>query len=340
LGTEYIYLFADPANNSLMILDLKKQTFSVSFISFNFDKILKEDSSPENMNKDKKFIFDYVKNSIKIDNCKLSNPQLFIKHNVYTKIEFNAKCNGLYKMDYNLFFKYDKTHQGILKVVGSDKSYVVKFDYSHRIFEFKKKILSTFEVIKKFIVTGIFHILEGIDHIFFLLMLIIPSALYANNFKKLFIEILKIVTAFTLSHSITLSLSMFNIVYIPERIIETGIALTIFFTALLNLKEFIKIKTWKLAFVFGFVHGFGFANSLKDLQLNIDNLVAVVFSFNAGVEIGQIIIVSIMLPIIYALSKLNYNLYKKVIVLTSGFTLILSLLWAVDRWFMLHFMPF
>jgi hypothetical protein len=332
----FVYSFSHPLNNTLMKLNLNKNSFYVSFISFNFNKVDTTNSSQDI----KKRIANYIEKNIKIDNCKLLNPQVLIHRGVYTKIYFDTKCNGLYNIDYNLFFKYDKTHQGILEVIDGKKGYVAKFDYNHRTFEFKKKTLSTFEVIKKFIVTGIFHILEGIDHIFFLLMLIIPSALYANSFKKLFIEILKIVTAFTLSHSITLSLSMFNIVYIPERIIETSIALTIFFTALLNLQEFIKIKTWKLAFLFGFVHGFGFANSLKDLHLNIDNLVTVVFSFNSGVEIGQIIIVSIMLPVIYGLSKANYNLYKKVIILTSSLTLILSLLWAIDRWFMLHFMPF
>jgi len=338
----FLYLFADPVNNSLIILNLKKHTFSISFISFNFDKILNKEASPENIYKYKKDIFNYIESSIKIDNCKLLNPTLSIKHNVYTKIVFNLKCKDVYRIKYNLFFKYDKTHQGILKILGvhDNKNEVVKFDYNHRIFSLKKEKISNLEVVKKFIITGIFHILEGIDHLFFLLMLIIPSALYANSFKKLFIEILKIVTAFTLSHSITLSLSMFNIVYIPERIIETTIALTILFTALLNIRKFMKIKIWKLAFIFGFVHGFGFANSLKDLNLDNNNLLEVVFSFNIGVEIGQIIIVSITLPIIYIISKFNFKIYKKIVFVTSLFTIVLSFLWVIDRWFVLNFMPF
>jgi hypothetical protein len=168
-------------------------------------------------------------------------------------------------------------------------------------------------------------------------MLLLSATLMNNkNFISILKEILKIVTAFTISHSITLSLSMFKIVQPDERIIETLIAFSVLITALLNIKP-IKLKTWLLAFGFGFIHGFGFANALKELNLPKQDFAITIFSFNIGVEIGQIIIVLAILPIIYIFRK--NILYKYFIIGASIIVAIISILWIIDRWWQLHFMP-
>ncbi len=184
---------------------------------------------------------------------------------------------------------------------------------------------------------GIMHILTGFDHLTFLLMLILPVITFFDSIKKSIIQIIEIATMFTISHSITLSLSAFNIVNPPERMIESLIAFTIFFTALNNIYHWVSYKKeWLLAFLFGFIHGFGFANALKEIHLNISNFAEVVFGFNIGVEIGQILVITVTLPFIYIFVRKWFKLYYILV----AYGLIVSFLWMVDRIFNLNFMPF
>jgi hypothetical protein len=164
-------------------------------------------------------------------------------------------------------------------------------------------------------------------------MLIIAILLENYNLKKSLIEIIETATAFTVSHSISLSLSMFNIMNPPENLTEVLIACTILFVALNNLYFWIK-KEWLLAFLFGFIHGFGFANALKEINVKNIDFIKVVFGFNTGVEIGQIMIITLVFFPLYYFRK------TKLIKLIIYITVILSILWIIDRSFNLHFMPF
>lgn len=130
---------------------------------------------------------------------------------------------------------------------------------------------------------GVEHILIGYDHILFLLSLILVS-----DFRSL----VKIVTAFTVAHSITLALATLGWVEIPSDVVETAIAATIVYTALENLWIGDAAGRWKLTFLFGLVHGFGFAGVLRDLSLPTDGFVRALVAFNLGVEAGQLAIVA------------------------------------------------
>lgn len=149
----------------------------------------------------------------------------------------------------------------------------------------------------EFFVLGIEHILTGYDHLLFLFALLIVC----DSFKS----IAKIVTCFTLAHSLTLALATLNIVQIPSRIIEPTIAASIVYVGLENIARHGHPKgRWLLTFAFGLVHGFGFASVLREMEIaKAGSVVVPLVSFNLGVETGQIAVAAIVLPLIWHLRK-------------------------------------
>jgi hypothetical protein len=170
-----------------------------------------------------------------------------------------------------------------------------------------------------FVREGVHHILIGYDHILFLLSLLLPSVwsrrrevdrasgrtrtrwVPASNLRQVLASVLKVVTAFTVAHSITLALSVFDVVNPPSRWVESTIAASVVLAALNNVWPVIAEARWKLTFVFGLVHGFGFASALKDAGLAHGDLAAPLLGFNLGVEIGQLCIVALVLPLAWTL---------------------------------------
>jgi hypothetical protein len=147
-----------------------------------------------------------------------------------------------------------------------------------------------------FVRLGIEHILTGYDHLLFLLALLAGA--------RGFWSVVKIVTAFTLAHSVTLTLAVLGLVRIPDRIIEPLIAATIIWVALENLLAAAPDRRrWMWSFGFGLVHGLGFATALGELDLKGAALVRGLVGFNAGVEIGQLIFVVVALPLLTLLSQ-------------------------------------
>ena len=151
----------------------------------------------------------------------------------------------------------------------------------------------------QFVRMGVLHIFTGYDHIAFLLGVV----LIGGTFRSL----VKIVTSFTVAHSITLALAALNIVSIPSRIVESGIALSIMYIALENLFFSQFDRRWLVTFFFGLVHGFGFASALREVRLPSGMLGTALFSFNLGVELGQVAIVAILLPLLWQLARTRYR---------------------------------
>jgi hypothetical protein len=151
-----------------------------------------------------------------------------------------------------------------------------------------------------FFLLGIEHILTGYDHLLFLLMLILRG----GNLWSL----LKIITAFTVAHSITLALAALNIVVLPERLVESVIALSIAYVAAENLffKKAVSHR-WAVSFLFGLMHGFGFSNVLRELGLPKAGLLWSLLSFNLGVEAGQAFAVLLAVPVLLWLRKTRFE---------------------------------
>ncbi len=185
---------------------------------------------------------------------------------------------------------------------------------------------SVFKQIYSFGLLGFEHILTGYDHILFLISLLLAS----TSFKYL----LKIVTAFTISHSVTLSLSVMNIITLPSQLVESIIALSIIYIAIENLWKKQFNHRWALTFGFGLIHGLGFSGILREIQIPRSNLLTSLASFNLGVEIGQILIVTMcffLLQLLQTQIKHQWQLHLKRA--ASVGIVIMASIWFVERAF-------
>ncbi len=165
---------------------------------------------------------------------------------------------------------------------------------------------SVWEVAKLYLILGIEHILWGIDHLLFVLCLL----LLVQSFAAL----IKTVTAFTIAHSITLALASMNLVHIPQAPVEAVIALSIVFLA----REYVFFRQgkgdsltvqypWLVAFVFGLLHGFGFAGALSEIGFPQQNIPLALLTFNVGVEIGQLLFIAVCIAVLAFWRKVNFN---------------------------------
>ena len=179
--------------------------------------------------------------------------------------------------------------------------------------------------ISSFVGLGIEHIFTGYDHILFLVSLLMLGGSVGY--------LIKVVTAFSISHSITLSLAVLNIVSIPSRWVEIIIALSIAYIAAENLwrKEPNQAR-WQLAFGFGLIHGLGFSSALQELELPQNNLVVSLISFSAGIEIGQISIVLLTYLCLSYLRRFPWDLTIRRLI--SVGVIVMSLIWFWERAFM------
>jgi hypothetical protein len=159
----------------------------------------------------------------------------------------------------------------------------------------------------RFLGEGIWHVLIGYDHIAFVLLLLLPSVLRpvngrwqgASKLSEVTRDIVTIITAFTIAHSTTLALAVTGTVHLPTQPIEVAIAASIAVAGGINLLPKLSRLRLPLAFGFGFVHGFGFANALSEIDASGATLLPLLAGFNIGVEIAQLSIVALVLPAIY-----------------------------------------
>lgn len=242
------------------------------------------------------------------------------------------------EIDYSFLFDVDPTHRGLVRFDhnGFTSTHVLSPESPH--LSLTVEGVSYWRMFGDYVREGVWHIWIGLDHILFLLSLLIPAVLALCNrqwqsverFKPACQEVLKVVTMFTLAHSITLWLAVMEYVTLPSRLVESTIAFSIVITAVNNVYPFVAMKRWGIAFGFGLIHGFGFANVLLDLGLSDVALGLSLLGFNLGVELGQLAIVVVFLPLAY-LAR-NTVAYRQ-LVLRAGSVLIagLGLIWMYER---------
>ena len=171
---------------------------------------------------------------------------------------------------------------------------------------------------------GIEHILTGYDHLLFLLALLLRGGRL--------LSLLKIITAFTVAHSITLALAVLGVVTIPGRVIEPAIAASIVWVALENLlRRDAPSQRWLVSFVFGLVHGFGFASAIEPLALPPARLALALLGFNLGVEAGQAFVVMLLLPLLLWMRGRSWE--PRVVRAASIGVAAIGLAWLVQRVF-------
>ena len=224
----------------------------------------------------------------------------------YLHFDFRAHCPAAPQritVRYDLFFDHDPSHSAQL-IVGSS-TIVVRADA--RVVDLTVGKSNLWQQTQAYLTQGVRHIWTGYDHILFLCTLLLPVLFTRKRRDRPLLDVLQIVSAFTLAHSITLSLAALQIVTLPTRWVEATIAASVCWAALNNLYHWVTRRIWLVVFCFGLVHGFGFASVLHELGLPSTHLLSALVAFNAGVELGQLAIVLAVLPLSFALRRLRWG---------------------------------
>jgi len=242
---------------------------------------------------------------------------------------------------YELIFSQDNLHRGLLKVdFPNDQSSALLSPERPEV-ALNAAERHPLRVMGRYVVEGVWHIWIGIDHIVFLLSLLVLAPLQssrqkvldwqgATHIRPVALDVFAVVTAFTFAHSITLGLTITGWLTPPADWVEPAIALSVVLAAFNNLLGVSSLKRWRLAFVFGLVHGFGFASVLLDLGLPASALFAALGGFNLGVELGQLAIVGAFLPLSWAMRRTRF--YRWVVVTGGSLAVVLlGLFWTVQR---------
>jgi hypothetical protein len=261
----------------------------------------------------------------------------------YVVLRFSAACPtspSAFSVRYRLFFDLDPQHRGLLRLEAAGTTVAAVFAPATADQTFTLSSPRLFSQFLAYLGAGVTHIWTGYDHMLFLLSLLLPAVVARNNnrwtpsegFRASFLEVVKVVSAFTLAHSITLGLATFGVVSLPARVSESAIAASVVLAALNNLVPVVGNGRWLVAFGFGLIHGFGFANVLADLGLTAGALALALVGFNLGVELGQIVIVGAFLPLAYFSRRTTF--YRR-FALMGGSSAIAAVaaLWFVERAF-------
>lgn len=225
-------------------------------------------------------------------------------------------------------FPYDATHQTFLNVYegGALRTQAI-LDAGHTSVEyFRGTRQGVVAVVRKFVAAGIHHILIGPDHVLFLVGLLLLGGTVR--------QLLLVVSAFTLAHSVTLSLAALNLVAPPARLIEPAIALSIVYVGFDNLlvRGGRDVRAW-IALAFGLIHGFGFAGVLREMDLPQRALGWSLCSFNVGVEIGQLLVVGIVASALAALRRRSERAGRRLALAGSLGVIAAGAFWFVQRVF-------
>lgn len=287
--------------------------------------------------------------------CDLQLSELkFTKHSDggYAVLLLNTGASGSTQtlaIQYSFLFDADPTHRGLVLFENEDAATTQVLSPSRQELEINIGEASFWSTFVDYTKEGVWHIWIGFDHILFLICLLLPAVLVRkkvsndqqNNlvteqwrpverFRPAFFSVLKIVTVFTIAHSITLWLAVMEFVTLPSQWIESAIAFSIIVTAVNNLFPIFKLPAWMIAFAFGLIHGFGFANVLLDLGLSSTALAISLFGFNVGVELGQMAIVAVFLPLAFLFRR--SKMYDLVILKLGSIVIaIIAAIWMIER---------
>lgn len=299
--------------------------------------------------------------SIKVDDspCKisLSMPNIrSVSGDSYLVSPIQVTCDsaGTLGIHYDGIFEHSPTHKLLVNVnlagqsgsrsLNSSQSSTEStsvtsvLDLDNRSVTYDAVTTSLTALFISLVYEGVWHIFIGIDHILFLVatLLTVNLARAQKQWQKepSASRILKhtviLVSAFTLAHSITLTATALNFIALDSRLVELGIAISVLLTALNNIYPLI-VRLGIITFAFGLLHGMGFASVFADLNAQSSNLVLSVAAFNIGVEVGQLAIVAVLLPLLLWLR--HYTFYAKTLMpLLSSVIAIIAINWTIQRW--------
>lgn len=259
----------------------------------------------------------------------------------YAVVELTFHCPAAVtevSLTYSLLFDVDAQHRGLVRLAGAGDSWV-GFSTEQRTrtlaFVALTKSQQTWEAFKE----GVHHIAIGSDHLCFLFALLLPSVLRrrgpgaswesVDKLRPAMLEVLKVVTSFTVAHSVTLGLAAFDVVRPEPKWVEVAIAASVALAALNNLAPFLPEGRWSLAFGLGLLHGFGFVNAMQDLGGTGPSLWLSVFGFNLGVEAGQAGIVAVFVPLAFWLRATRF--YRVVLFRAGSVAILCAGVWWLGQ---------
>ena len=253
-------------------------------------------------------------------------PSRFLRHELletkltsYQQVYFEASVSGnlprYIDVRYTPFIELDENHRGGLVLENNTIQGIVDNEQVLSAVFAEGRTSATVDLygdpwlvqVWNFVIEGIWHIWIGFDHVLFLVTLLLTAVLVHGpggwqpvpTFRDALLNLVTVVTLFTIAHSITLGLAMKLWVFPSARLVESVIALSVLLVALNILKPVVRKRIWIVVFVFGLFHGLGFASVLVDLVITQESKIASLIGFNVGVEIGQLAIVAVVFPILY-----------------------------------------
>ncbi|MDM0082280.1 HupE/UreJ family protein [Variovorax sp. J31P179] len=280
----------------------------------------------------------------------------------YLVFRLQARCDvaTALSIDYQLFREVDPTHRGLLRLTAqaghepqvrsldpSGGSVTLNWPSASHDTGQGANAADAAAPNASLFRDGVHHILIGYDHILFLICLLLPAVLRRRagdwepviTWREAVLPMLGIVTMFTVAHSLTLALAALNIVHISPRVIEPAIAVTIVLAAFDNIRPLLRGRRKLFSFLFGLIHGFGFAGALAEMELPTRGFVLALLQFNLGVEAGQLVVVFSALGALLAMR--HWPGYERVL-LHGGSTaaLLIAGIWFMERVFDLRVLPF
>jgi hypothetical protein len=237
----------------------------------------------------------------------------------YVRMPFEGACGGgAVTLRYDFFFDLDPQHRAVVR--SGEQTFVLSASERGQQLGARRSL----------VLDGVWHILSGLDHVLFLLALLLPSVLRREGWRPLARDVLRVVTAFTVAHSLTLALAALGVVSMSASWVEPAIAASVGIAALDNLWPVFGTSRASIAFALGLLHGFGFSSVLADLGLSGAALLRALVSFNVGVELGQLALIAVFLPLAYLLR--DARAYRYVAVRGGSLAIaVCALVWFAQR---------
>jgi hypothetical protein len=280
-------------------------------------------------------------------NCPIRFQSLRVNPRVdgnYAWVPFAAHCPVALtelRIGYHLMEEYDPSHRGLLTLTAGTVTETAVLGGDRALAGFAVDRPSRGRAFLEYLRAGVGHIWSGVDHLLFLVSLLLPAVLLRRGphwqpvaaARPAFVSVLKVVTAFTVAHSLTLSLAALDIVRLPSRLTESVIAASIVVAALNNIVPLVTEARARIAFSFGLLHGFGFASVLADMGLPSGARLVSLVAFNLGIEAGQLAVVLLVMPILYGIRTLR--VYRRTLLpWGSAAIAVLASVWFVQRAFL------
>lgn len=349
-STSYITIYADAGTPPALRLDLPLRDLALRFdLDQDRDGAIRWPEVKSQLGSMTSWINDGLKIEQSAALCRLVEPDWAAAtygEEYHLSLVAQIRCpadTGMkaLSLSYTLFFDQDALHRGLMKASfdGITISAIISPDRPAHLLD--PSTTGVAAALGNYLIEGVWHIWIGADHILFLICLLLPCVFLRTpatlgqwrpqqNIKSALTNVVAVVTAFTLAHSITLGLTVLTIITPPDGLVEPIIAASVIFAALGNLTKTLIHLRWQIALVFGLIHGFGFASVLADLGLPSDQLTAALLGFNIGVELGQLAIVTVFFPIAWKLRATPF--YRWGFVFMGSIVIaMIALYWLVDR---------